>query len=212
MGGAVPRRIIRWLAHQLGEKRLARRAVSVDQGGQVACLVHRAQYAGVARFRQHSEPCLITNAGPFLGLFEHSPWVVERAFAAAPFPDKCALHAAMMRVVEDATAAERLALIRAHPELGARQAPLTEASEAEQQGAGLRALSPEEFTHFTALNEAYREKFGFPFIICVRLQPGKTAILETFAKRLENDSDVEKTQALREIGSITWLRLQDINP
>lgn len=155
---------------------------------------------------------VITAAGPFLGLFEHSPWVVERAFAAAPFPDKCALHAAIMRVVEDATAAEQLALIRAHPELGVKEVLLTEASQAEQQGAGLRAPSPEEFARFTALNDAYREKFGFPFIICVRLQPGKEAILETFAKRLENDSDLEKAQALREIGSITWLRLQDINP
>lgn len=154
---------------------------------------------------------MIAEAGPYLGLFEHSPWVVERAFAAAPFPDKAALHAALMQVVEDATAAEQLALIRAHPELGAREAPLTEASHAEQNGAGLQALSPAEFARFTELNAAYREKFGFPFIICVRLQPGKTAILETFAKRLENDTDVEKSQALREIGGITWLRLQDIN-
>lgn len=155
---------------------------------------------------------MITEAAPFLELFEHSPWVVARAFSAAPFPDKAALHATMMRVVEDATEAEQLALIRAHPELGAREVPLTEASQAEQQGAGLRALSPEEFARFTALNAAYREKFGFPFIVCVRLQPGKAAILEAFAKRLENDSDVEKAQALREIGSITWLRLQDMNP
>jgi 2-oxo-4-hydroxy-4-carboxy-5-ureidoimidazoline decarboxylase len=155
---------------------------------------------------------LITEAKPFLGLFEHSPWVVERAFAAAPFADKTALHTAMMRAVEDATAAEQLALICAHPELGAREVPLTEASQAEQQGAGLTALSPEEFARFTALNAAYREKFGFPFIVCVRLQPGKAAILETFAKRLENDEDTEKAQALREIGSITWLRLQDMSP
>ncbi|MGE4482077.1 2-oxo-4-hydroxy-4-carboxy-5-ureidoimidazoline decarboxylase [Acidocella sp.] len=155
---------------------------------------------------------VITEAGPYLGLFEHSPWVVERAFAAAPFPDKRALHATMMRVVEDAATAEQLALIRAHPELGARAAPLTEASRAEQQNLGLRALSPGEFARFTALNTTYREKFGFPFIICVRLQPSKETILETFAKRLENDPDFEKTQALREIGSITWLRLQDLNP
>ncbi|GAN79614.1 2-oxo-4-hydroxy-4-carboxy-5-ureidoimidazoline decarboxylase [Acidocella aminolytica] len=155
---------------------------------------------------------MITAADPFLSLFEHSPWVVERAFSAAPFADKAALHAALMQVVEDATPAEQLALIRAHPELGAREVPLTEASQAEQQGAGLRALTPEEFARFTALNTAYREKFGFPFIVCVRLQPGKAAILDQFAKRLDNDADMEQAQALREIGSITWLRLQDINP
>ncbi len=153
---------------------------------------------------------MIAEADPFLALFEHSPWVVARAFAAAPFPDKCALHAALMRVVEDATEAEQLGLIRAHPELGAQEVPLTEASLAEQHGAGLRALSPAEFARFTALNAAYREKFGFPFIVCVRLQPGKAAILDIFAKRLENDAAMEKAQALREIGSITWLRLQDM--
>ncbi len=155
---------------------------------------------------------MIAEAEPFLGLFEHSPWVVARAFAAAPFPDKGALHAALMQVVEDATEAEQLGLIRAHPELGAHGVRLSEAAQAEQQGAGLHALSPEEFARFTALNAAYREKFGFPFIVCVRLQPGKAAILDIFAKRLENDADVEKAQALREIGSITWLRLQDMNP
>ena len=155
---------------------------------------------------------MIAESGPYLGLFEHSPWVVERAFTTSPFPDKASLHAALMAVVADAAEAEQLALIRAHPELGAGQADLTAASKAEQQGAGLRALSAEEFARFTALNAAYREKFGFPFIICVRLQPGKAAILDAFAKRLAHDPSTEKETALREIGHITWLRLQDIAP
>ncbi len=101
-------------------------------------------------------------------LFEHSPWVVERAWQQRPFADEAALHAALMRVVDKASEAEQLALIRAHPELGTGVA-LTADSEAEQTGAGLKRLSPEEFARFTALNAAYREKFGFPFIICVRL-------------------------------------------
>ncbi len=158
------------------------------------------------------ESGLITEAAPFLSLFEHSPWVVERAFAAAPFPDKAALHAALMRVVEDATPAEQLALIRAHPELGAGQAPLTAASASEQEGAGLRALSPEEHDRFMALNTAYREKFGFPFIICVRRQKNKAAILDSFARRLQNEPEAEKSQALREIAGIVWLRLEDMAP
>lgn len=153
---------------------------------------------------------MITEQSSYLGLFEHSPWVVERAFAAAPFPDKQALHAAMLRVVESATAAERLELIRAHPELGVREVPLTAASQSEQQGAGLKDLNPEEFARFATLNAAYKEKFGFPFIICVRQQPSKAAILEHFAARLNNNATAEQAQALKEISAITWLRLQDI--
>ena len=152
---------------------------------------------------------MITAPARFLGLFEHSPWVVERAFADAPFADAQALHAALLRVVEGAGETAQLALIRAHPELAAREVALTEASSAEQEGAGLRALSAEEFARFAALNAAYRERFGFPFIICVRLH-SKTGILEQFGRRLENDADTERAAALAEIGRITWLRLQDM--
>jgi 2-oxo-4-hydroxy-4-carboxy-5-ureidoimidazoline decarboxylase len=152
---------------------------------------------------------LITEPARFLGLFEHSPWVVERAFADAPFADAAAVHQAMLRVVQGAGEAAQLALIRAHPELAAREVPLTEASSAEQAGAGLRVLSPEEFARFAALNAAYRARFGFPFIICVRLHR-KAGILQEFARRLENDADTERAAALVEIGRITWLRLQDM--
>jgi len=107
---------------------------------------------------------LITDPAQFLGLFEHSPWVVERAFAAAPFADAQALHQAMLRAVDEAGEEAQLALIRAHPELAAREVPLTEASTAEQQGAGLRALTAAEFARFAVLNAAYGQKFGFPFI------------------------------------------------
>lgn len=152
---------------------------------------------------------LITERTPFLHLFEHSPWVVERAFAAAPFADANALHEEMMRVVAEADEAAQLALIRAHPELAAREAPLTQASASEQQGAGLRALSGEEYARFAALNAAYREKFGFPFIICVRLH-SKAEILDIFGRRLENDAPTERAAALAQIGRITWLRLCDM--
>ncbi len=152
---------------------------------------------------------MITAPARFLGLFEHSPWVVEQAFADAPFADAQALQQAMLRVVQGAGEAAQLALIRAHPELAAREVNLTEASSAEQEGAGLRALTAEEFTRFAALNAAYRERFGFPFIICVRLH-SKAGILAQFAQRLENDADTEREAALAEIGKITWLRLQDM--
>jgi len=151
---------------------------------------------------------LITDPAQFLGLFEHSPWVVERAFAAAPFADAQALHQAMLRAVDEAGEEAQLALIRAHPELAAREVPLTEASTAEQQGAGLRALTAAEFARFAVLNAAYGQKFGFPFIICVRLH-SKDGILAEFARRLENGAAAERAAALAEIGKITWLRLQD---
>jgi 2-oxo-4-hydroxy-4-carboxy-5-ureidoimidazoline decarboxylase len=141
-------------------------------------------------------------------IFEHSPWVVERAYAQGPFADVAALHAAFMAALRGAGDELQLALIRAHPELGAKIA-LTEASQAEQTGAGLRALSEEEFARFQALNQAYREKFGFPFIICVRLH-SKSAILEAFARRLAHDAAAEQAEAIAQIGQIALLRLQDL--
>lgn len=144
----------------------------------------------------------------FGDIFEHSSWVVERAWAKRPFADGAALHAAFMAAVFAAEPAEQLALIKAHPELGARVA-LTEASTAEQDGAGLKNLTPEEFTQFSALNRAYREKFGFPFIVCVRRHT-KSSILEAFRQRLEHDEDAERSRAIAEIGEIAKLRLQDL--
>jgi len=142
-------------------------------------------------------------------LFEHSPWVVERAAVFAPFADAAALHATLMDVVATAGPEEQLALIRAHPELGVKSVPLTQASDAEQTGAGLKALSEAEFERFTALNKAYRAKFGFPFIICVRMH-SKAGILAAFEHRLGNGAAMEKAQALTEIGHITKLRLHDL--
>jgi 2-oxo-4-hydroxy-4-carboxy-5-ureidoimidazoline decarboxylase len=140
-------------------------------------------------------------------LFEHSPWVVERAADRLPLTD---LHAGLMQVVADATPEEQLALIRAHPELAGKAAvALTEASAAEQASAGLDRLSPAEFDRFHALNAAYREKFGFPFIICVRLTD-KAGILAAMARRLANDRDTEIATALGEIGEIVRLRLESI--
>jgi len=143
----------------------------------------------------------------YADIFEHSSWVPERAFARGPFADKVALHAAFVAVVEEAGEAAQLALIRAHPELGARIA-LTNASTAEQQGAGLKSLTAEEFARFSALNAAYREKFGFPFVICVRRHT-KSSILAAFEQRLTHDAAAERAAALAEIAEIAKLRLED---
>jgi 2-oxo-4-hydroxy-4-carboxy-5-ureidoimidazoline decarboxylase len=135
-------------------------------------------------------------------IFEHSPWVVERAFDLLGED----LHNRFLTVLDQATETEQLALIRAHPELAARVA-LTDASAAEQQGAGLRALSEAEFAVFSRLNAAYREKFGFPFVICVG-ENTKASILAAFETRLGNDQATEQAAALREIGKIAKLRLE----
>lgn len=141
-------------------------------------------------------------------LFEHSPWVEERADAR---PSSGNRHADLMAVLHNATSEEQLALIRAHPELAGKAAidrTLTAASAAEQASAGLDRLMPEEYDRFHALNAAYRERFAMPFIICVRLTD-KAGILAAMERRLANDPDQEVATALAQIGEIVRLRLQD---
>ena len=142
-------------------------------------------------------------------LFEHSPWVEARADGRPSSGDR---HADLMAVVRDAAPEEQLALIRAHPELAGKAAVdrrLTQASAAEQASAGLDRLTQAEFDRFQALNAAYRKKFGFPFIICVRLTD-KAGILAAMERRLGNDRDTEIATALDEIGEIVRLRLGDM--
>ena len=138
-------------------------------------------------------------------LFEHSLWVEARADARPSSGDR---HADLMAVVRDATTDEQLALIRAHPEL-AEKVQLTDASAAEQASAGLDRLSPDEFARFHALNTASRERFGFPFIICVRLTD-KAGILAAMEQRLTHDRQTEIGTAVAEIGRIVRLRLEDM--
>jgi 2-oxo-4-hydroxy-4-carboxy-5-ureidoimidazoline decarboxylase len=144
-------------------------------------------------------------------VFELSPWVVTRAHAAQPFASREALHAAMMAVLEATPEADRLALIRAHPELAGKAAitkTLTAESLSEQASAGLDRLTPDEFARFHELNAAYGAKFGFPFIICVRLND-KTSILRAMTRRLAHDRISEIDEAIAQIGLISRLRLFD---
>jgi 2-oxo-4-hydroxy-4-carboxy-5-ureidoimidazoline decarboxylase len=141
-------------------------------------------------------------------LFEHSPWIEARADALPSSGDR---HADLMAVVYAATPEEQLALIRAHPELAGKAAidkTLTEASAAEQASAGLDRLTEAEFAQFHALNASYRERFGFPFIICVRLTD-KAGILAAMEARLAHDRETEIATAIAQIGEIVRLRLED---
>jgi OHCU decarboxylase len=145
-------------------------------------------------------------------LFEGSPWIAERAWDGRPFGSLQALQDALCSVMYGATVDEKLALIRAHPDLVGRAAlacTLAPESAGEQASAGLDRLTPEEVETFNRLNAAYRERFGFPFVICAR-ENKKESILAGFNARLQNTRDQEIETALREIAKIAGLRLADI--
>jgi 2-oxo-4-hydroxy-4-carboxy-5-ureidoimidazoline decarboxylase len=148
----------------------------------------------------------------FGGVFEHSPWVAERAFAARPFASVDALHAAMVDAVKGAGEAAQLTLLRAHPELAGKEAQagtMTGDSTAEQGTAGLNALSREEMARIAELNRRYREKFGFPFIIAVRRHT-KDGIFREFERRLAHDRETELATGLGQVSVITRLRLDGL--
>jgi OHCU decarboxylase len=138
-------------------------------------------------------------------IFEDSPWVAMRAWQSRPFASLEALHRAMARQVESAPRVEQLALLRAHPDLGAR-ARMSSASAREQGGAGLDQLTPEEYADLTASNAAYRDKFGFPFLYAVR-GSGKNDIMKALRRRIAMDREAEIAEALAQVYRIAWFRL-----
>lgn len=144
-------------------------------------------------------------------IFEHSPWVAERAAAKRPFASVEQLHAAMADAVRNASEEERIQLIRAHPELAGKAAvrgELTEESTREQKGAGLDQCSAEEFAKLQDLNSRYNEKFGFPFVIAVKGH-NRQSILQNFERRLGNERDVEAKECIEQIIRIGGFRLAD---
>jgi OHCU decarboxylase len=145
-------------------------------------------------------------------IFEHSPWVPQRAAADRPFSSRLELLDAMRAVVRAAPVEEQLGLIQAHPQLGARgrkRMELTEASSREQRRAGLDACTDEEFAELMRLNAAYVQKFSFPFILAVRGHD-PNSILASMGSRLKNDLDSERHTALTQIGLIGGYRLADL--
>ena len=145
-------------------------------------------------------------------IFEYSPWIAERAAAARPFAGVTALFAAMKAAVDRAPSELRLALLEAHPDLAnkmQRAAGLTVESNAEQNSVGLDRLSDAEYAAFERANDAYRSKFGFPYIVCVRRQT-KDSILRDFERRLPNDASTEMQTSIEEICRIAALRLDQL--
>jgi 2-oxo-4-hydroxy-4-carboxy-5-ureidoimidazoline decarboxylase len=141
-------------------------------------------------------------------VFEDSPWVAERVWPGRPFVSVERLHETMSAVVFAATADRQLALLRAHPDLGARL-KMSAASIAEQAGVGLDQLSPEMFNGLQALTAEYRQKFGFPFLFAVK---GSTPaqILAALEARLPRERAVEFEEALRQVAQIAWFRLDSM--
>jgi OHCU decarboxylase len=148
----------------------------------------------------------------FGGVFEESPWIAGAAWDGGPYASVAALHAAMVAIVDNAPRDVRLALIRAHPELGGKAAiagALTPESTREQTAAGLDRLTPEQHVQLLSLTSAYRERFGFPFVVCAR-EHSADSIIADAAARLAHDPDDEERTALAEIAKIAALRLDDL--
>jgi len=148
----------------------------------------------------------------FGGIFENSPWVAEQAWENRPFASLDELHAAMVTVVKHAPAEKQLALLKSHPDLAGKEAQagtMTASSVAEQATAGLNALSHDEMLRISDLNVAYKKKFGFPFIIAVRMHT-KEGILFEFNRRLQNETQTEFANDLQNVYIITRLRLNKL--
>jgi len=153
-------------------------------------------------------------AASLSGTYEHSPWVVDRAYAARPFTTLAALKRAMVEIVRQAGDEAQLALIRAHPQLAGQamqSAELTRESADEQHRAGLTQCTPDELARIAKLNADYEARFGFPFILAVRGPRGsglsKAEIFATFERRLDHPPDYERAEALRNIHRIAEIRL-----
>ena len=145
-------------------------------------------------------------------IFEHSPWIADGAWAQAPFASFASLHQAMTGVLDASGTEAAVALVRAHPDLAGKAAlagDIAPESRVEQKASGLSSLTPAEHARFTRLNDAYKAKFGFPFVMAVR-KSGKDAILAAFEERLGNDADTELARAIAEIKTIAQLRLEAI--
>lgn len=148
----------------------------------------------------------------FGGIFENSPWVAEKTWEKRPFASLDDMHAAMVAAAKYAPAAMQLALLQSHPDLAGKEAEagtMTASSVAEQASAGLNALSHAEMTRMSDLNAAYKRKFGFPFIIAVRMHT-KEGILFEFNRRLQNDTQTEFANDLENVYIITRLRLNKL--
>ena len=150
--------------------------------------------------------------GAIGGVYEKSPWITEAAHATGPFDSLAALAAALRKVVDEAGSEAQIALLRAHPDLAGKAAlagELTAESTEEQARAGLGSLTPDEMARFQSLNAAYKEKFGFPFVLAVR-NASKAVILGAFERRVTNTASAELAEGVSQVHKIAWMRLRSL--
>jgi 2-oxo-4-hydroxy-4-carboxy-5-ureidoimidazoline decarboxylase len=169
-------------------------------------LAANAAAPDMAAINAMDQPTFVAKFG---GIFEKSPWVAEAAWSKRPFASVDDMHAAMVTVVKYAPLPKQLALLQAHPDLAGKEAQagaMTASSVSEQASAGLNALSKAEMTLMSDDNNAYKQKFGFPFIIAVRMHT-KEGIFFDFSRRLKNDTQTEYANDLQNVYAITRLRL-----
>jgi len=178
---------------------------------------HWEQHHPSTRYDRPSQMDRDTFVNNYGGIFEHSPWIAERAhrLELGPAHDSAAgLHNALCRAFRSGDKSKRLDVLTAHPDLAGKLAKakrLTRESTAEQASAGLDALTDSERKTFTEMNQRYTDKFGFPFIIAVK-DNTKAAILSAFKTRIDNDSESELATACKQVERIAWHRLQEILP
>lgn len=141
-------------------------------------------------------------------IWEETPEIAQQTWHNRPFEDVAVLYQAMVAIVNSMSETEQITLIKAHPDLGSKT-KMAEASVQEQAGIGLDSLSKSEYQRFQFLNQAYKDKFGFPFIVAVKYHT-QESILEAFETRLNNTQEREKQQALTEISKIARLRLNSL--
>jgi 2-oxo-4-hydroxy-4-carboxy-5-ureidoimidazoline decarboxylase len=159
----------------------------------------------IAQLNQMSQSEFVERLG---AVFEETPTIAAQVWDQRPFADVDDLHQKMIAIVKTMSQADQLRLIRAHPDLGSK-AKMAEASVQEQSGVGLDRLSPQEYARFQSLNQAYKDKFGFPFIVAVK-DHSKSSVLDAFDRRLKNSLSAEITQALIEISTIAHFRLMSL--
>jgi 2-oxo-4-hydroxy-4-carboxy-5-ureidoimidazoline decarboxylase len=159
----------------------------------------------IAQLNQMSQSEFVEWLG---AVFEETPTIAAQVWDQRPFADVDDLHQKMIAIVKTMSQADQLRLIRAHPDLGSK-AKMAEASVQEQSGVGLDRLSPQEYARFQSLNQAYKDKFGFPFIVAVK-DHSKSSVLDAFDRRLKNSLSAEITQALIEISTIAHFRLMSL--
>lgn len=164
-----------------------------------------SQKVAIAQLNQMSQEKFTATLGE---IWEETPEIAELAWHSRPFEDTTSLYEAMVAVVNSMDEAEQLSLIKAHPDLGTKT-KMAEASVQEQAGVGLDRLSESEYQRFQALNQAYKSKFCFPFIVAVKNHTKET-ILQSFEDRLNNTQEQEKQQALTEISKIARIRIESL--